>query len=87
MNIFTYIQHLYTAFVLCKYVLTYIFSNYYKINKEGRTAVCLESNWGTASIHGGSERVAVACSCPLIRKQSSFPGKVTCFQLYKSSHT
>lgn len=58
MNIFTYIQHLYTAFVLCKYVLTYIFSNYYKINKEGRTPVCLESNWGTASIHGGSERVA-----------------------------
>lgn len=58
MNIFTYIQHLYTAFVLCKYVLTYIFSNYYKINKEGRPPVCLESNWGTASIHGGSERVA-----------------------------
>lgn len=40
MNIFTYIQHLYTAFVLCKCVLTYIFSNYYKINK-GRQNTCL----------------------------------------------
>lgn len=57
MNIFTYIQHLYTAFVLCKCVLTYIFSNYYKINKEGRTRVGLESNRGAQSrTHGGSER-------------------------------
>lgn len=36
MNIFTYIQHLYTAIVLCKCVLTYIFSNYYNIHKEGK---------------------------------------------------
>ncbi|KAL8187254.1 UNVERIFIED_CONTAM: hypothetical protein K2H54_041387 [Gekko kuhli] len=35
--IFTYIQHLYTAFVLCECVSTYIFSKYYKINKKGMT--------------------------------------------------
>lgn len=37
MNIFTYIQHPYTAIVLCKCALTYIFSNYYKIHKLGKT--------------------------------------------------
>lgn len=61
MNIFTYIQHLCTAIVLCKCVLTYIFSNYYKIHKEGRTCVCLESGWSTASTHSGPQaRVAHA---------------------------
>lgn len=56
MNIFTYIQHLYTAFVLCKCVLTYIFSNYYKINKEGRTRVGLESNRGHNPGHTVGQR-------------------------------
>lgn len=60
MNIFTYIQHLYTAIVLCKCVLTYIFSNYYKIHKEGKTQVCLESGWSTASTPSGSRACVVA---------------------------
>lgn len=85
LNIFTYIQHLYTAFVLCKCVLTYIFSNYYKINKEGRTRVCLESDWGMASTQWVREGGVVACGCPLLRKHSSFPGMVLC-QPYKSLH-
>lgn len=63
MNIFTYIQHLYTAIVLCKCVLTYIFSNYYNIHKEGKEKannkahVCLESSCSTASTHRGQGRV------------------------------
>lgn len=60
MNIFTYIQHLYTAIVLYKCALTYIFSNYYKIHKAGRTGVCLKSGWSTASTHSGSQ----ACGGP-----------------------
>lgn len=66
MNIFTYIQHLYTAIVLCKCVLTYIFSNYYKIHKEGRTYVGLESGWSTASTvgHGHGTEGPVAVHCP-----------------------
>lgn len=87
MNIFTYIQHLYTAFVLCKCVLTYIFSNYYKINKEGRTRVCLESDWGTIQYTRWVREGGVkAFGWPLIRKHSPCLGKVTCFQLYTSLH-
>lgn len=87
MNIFTYIQHLYTAFVLCKCVLTYIFSNSYKINKEGRTHVCLESDRGTIQdTRWVREGGVVACGCPLLKKHSSSPGKVTCSRLYKSLH-
>lgn len=44
MNIFTYIQHLYTAIVLCKCVLTYIFSNYYNIHKEGKKKKANKNN-------------------------------------------
>lgn len=88
MNIFTYIQHLYTAFVLCKCVLTYIFSNYYKINKEGRTRVGLESNRGTIQdTWWVREGGVVACAVHFSRNiHSSSPGKVTCSRLYKSLH-
>lgn len=73
--------------MLCKCVLTYIFSNYYKINK-GRQNTCLLRvlYWVQSSTHGGGEGGVVACGCPRIRKYSSSPGKVTCFQPYKSLH-
>lgn len=37
-----------------------------------------------SSTHGGGEGGVVACGCPRIRKYLSSPGKVTCFQPYKS---
>lgn len=85
MNIFTYIQHLYTAFVLCKCVLTYIFSNYYKINKEGRTCVCLESDGAQQYPQWvgvrGQWLVAVHCSRNIL-----LLAKVISFQMYKPLH-
>lgn len=81
MNIFTYIQHLYTAFVLCKCVLTYIFSNYYKINKEGRRHICLESQWSSAST------TAARRGCVAIRgPQDALVAKITRWQPRTSLH-
>lgn len=67
MNLFTYIQHLETAVVLCRCVLTYSFSNYYNIHKEGRTQVRLKSSGSAASTAGSH-----GCR-PLPRRHSS-PG-------------
>lgn len=86
MNIFTYIQHLYTAFVLCKCVLTYIFSNYYKINKEGRMCVCLESDraWPVPTVGRGSGGSGSWLSTA--PENILLLAKMTSFQLYKSLH-
>lgn len=83
MNIFTYIQHPYTAIVLCKCAPTYIFSNYYKIHKQGKTPrlprVRLLHSQHPQRVMGAWGPMA----SPLPRNIPLLLVKITSFQLYK----
>lgn len=72
---------IYTAFVLCKCVLTYIFPNYYKINKDGRTWVCLKSPVVLSQYHAG-HRLCMAVRGP----KDTLAAKITRFQASAAFH-